>query len=103
MSSEVYSSFIAIGLSVVAVIVWGILCLRSIRDRRHAAKVMAITGLFASIGTLASALGFAIQRGVLTVQIDPDAISLVASMGRGALLMGGIIALVYFSPKAKRA
>ena len=55
---------------------------------------MPVVGLLASIGTLASAGGLLIV--VTGVDIGLAPFSAVAAVGRGALLMGGTMALVFF-------
>ena len=95
---------LALVISVIAATIWLVLLVRMVlamkrgRERRPYILAMPMVGLLASIGTLASAIGFGIQTGVLDFQISSDALSLVASMGRGALLMGGVVALGYYHP-----
>lgn len=98
------SVFGAIFVSAGAIIAWlwllvkMAICNHRRDERRPAQLAMPFVGLVASIGTLSSALGFAKQLGYIDIGISNEAISLIASMGRGALLMGGIIALVYYHP-----
>lgn len=63
--------------------------------------VMPLVGLLASIGTLASAIGFGISSGVLDLAVSTQSLTLVASMGRGGLLMGGVIALGFYRPESR--
>jgi len=101
-----WAPYIALATGGLAVIVWTILLVRSIwayrdeRERRWHWLVMPTVGVLASLGTLASALGFAMQRGVFTeFAADPILLSFVSSMGRGALAMGGLVALMLYRPR----
>jgi hypothetical protein len=95
---------LALSISALAATIWLVLLVRMVwamkhgRERRPYILAMPMVGLLASIGTFASAVGFAIQTGVIDLHISQEALSLVASMGRGALLMGGVIALGYYHP-----
>ena len=95
---------LALASSAIAVTIWLVLLVRMVlamkrgRERRPYILAMPMVGLLASIGTLASAIGIGIQTGVLEVDISREALTLVASMGRGALLMGGVVALTYYHP-----
>lgn len=99
--TAVYGAIVISGL---AVLVWGILTVKMVMSvyRRHERRPfilsMPAVGLLAAVGTLASAIGFGISSGTLHVDIPPETLTLVASMGRGALLMGGVIALAYYNP-----
>ena len=103
-------AFPVIGLVVgsAAVGVWSLVLVRSlwawrtVEERRASYVVMAGTAFLASIGTLASAVGFAVQRGVLELAVNPDVLSAIASMGRGALLTGGLIVATHYRPGADR-
>lgn len=97
---------IGIAVSIAAVVIWSYLLLRSAAKYGHEQRrlwfAMPVGGLIASVGTLASAwAGYASVHGIV---FDPVAISFIASMGRGALLMGGIVAIFYYQPgpRAKR-
>ena len=57
--------------------------------------MMAGTALLASIGTLASSIGYGMQQGVIVLDIPQPWFSLIASMGRGALLAAGAIVLTH--------
>jgi hypothetical protein len=95
---------LALAISALASIIWVVLLVRMVwamkhgRERRPYILAMPMVGLLASFGTLASAIGFGLQTGMIDIQIEPQALSLVASMGRGALLMGGVIAFAYYRP-----
>mgnify|MGYP001295945157 CR=1 FL=1 len=95
----------AVLISAAAVAVWVVLTVKILMsfgahaERRPYILSMPAVGLLASIGTLASALGLALQRHLITLPISAQTLTIIASMGRGALLMGGVIALVYYSPK----
>jgi hypothetical protein len=92
-------SVTAVVIALAALAVWLLVLLRALlcRECRPEAKsaflVMAVTGLVASIGTTASGIGFAMRNGILAVPIDPTTLSLIASMGRGALFAAGLIIL----------
>ena len=98
--------YVALVTGTSAVIIWAAVFARSVRayrrgnERRHWV-VMPTTALLASLGTLASAIGYAMQRGVVVIDVNPEVLSMVASMGRGALLMAGIIVLAYYAPPHK--
>lgn len=92
-----------------AVGIWSIVFIRTMRDWRHQDErraqwvMMAGTALLASIGTLSSSIGFGIQAGVLDVNLSQPALSFVASLGRGALVMAGLIVLTHGRrPKAAK-
>jgi hypothetical protein len=91
-----------------ATAVWSVVLFRSLRawrsgiEHRSSYVVMAGTAWLASIGTFASAVGFAIQRGTLPEVVSPDLMSLVASMGRGALLMGGLVIVTHYRPPERK-
>jgi len=95
----------AVFISAASVVAWSVLTVRILSSfRAHVEKrpyilSMPAVGLLASLGTLASALGFALQRHLIEVPISPEALSITASMGRGALLMGGVVALAYYHPR----
>lgn len=94
----------AAAVSLGAIVVWAwlllriVVCNRHHTERRPVQLTMPIVGLIASAGTLFSVIGFAKQLGYIDIAMSNEAISLIASMGRGALLMGGIIALVAYHP-----
>ena len=95
----------AISISVASIATWCVLLFRILRSlaRRHEDRVfvmaMPIVGLLASVGTLASAIGFGVASGALDLAIPTEALTLIASMGRGGLLMGGVIALAFYRPE----
>ena len=81
------------------VLVREFLALRQGKERRGASwLIMPLSAFIVSIGTLASALGFAAQRGVVVIAVSGDTLSLIASMGRGALLAAGIIVFLTLRP-----
>lgn len=102
--------FPIIGLSVssAAVAVWVIVVVRSIQayhrgvEHRREFVIMAFSALIIAIGTLASAIGFAAARGLLPMVLDPDLVSMIASMGRGALLMAGLIVATHYRPPERK-
>ena len=62
------------------------------KDRRRMAFVLYLTGFIASVALTASALG-AVNRE-FGMDFPPELFTFVASVGRGAILMTGIILLV---------
>ena len=87
-------------------VAWGLVLVREFWAVRHGVErrgsswlIMPISAFLVSIGTLASAIGFAIVRGVIQLDIDVDTLSVISSMGRGALLMAGLIVLTSYRPR----
>jgi hypothetical protein len=95
---------LALTTSALAVAVWGVVFVRSVRayvthiEHRLVWMTMAIGASLASIGTLSSAIGFSIQRGFLPEFLPMDVWAFIASVGRGALLMAGLIVLTHYRP-----
>jgi hypothetical protein len=95
------AAWFAIAVSVLSVAAWLWLLIRSFKgyqrhvERRPMWLAMPIVGVIASFGTLASALGYwaALEP---SVELPSDVLTLVASMGRGALLMAAIVSLAYY-------
>jgi hypothetical protein len=91
-----------------AVVIWALVLVRSLAafvdnvEHRATFVMMAGAALLASVGSLASSIGYAIQRGVIAVDVPPDALSFIASLGRGALLMAGLIVATHYRPPARR-
>lgn len=89
-----------------AVAIWSVVFVRSVRDwthqeeRRLAWVMMAGTALLASIGTLASSIGYGMQSGVIYLDVPQPFFSFIASVGRGALLMAGLIVLTHSRHRA---
>jgi hypothetical protein len=88
-----------------ATLIWAVVFVRSARaylvhaEHRLTWLTMASGAFLASVGTLASAIGFAVQRGILPADVvSPDVWSFIASVGRGALLMAGLIVLTHYRP-----
>ena len=87
-----------------AALVWGAVLVRSVAAYRRGVEhrpswvIMAFGAFLTAIGTMASALGYAISRGTVPLVIDPDVLSLIASFGRGALLASGLIVLAHYQP-----
>jgi hypothetical protein len=94
----------AIAISALSCVIWGFLGVRVgwklQKHAEHRPYIMAMpaVGFVASLGTLASAIGFGISSGTFEFFVSQQALTLMASMGRGALLMGGVIALAYYHP-----
>ena len=89
---------IALATGAAALGVWSAVCIVAFAMRRHEKRrtqaafvAMAWT---ASLGMLASAVGSAEIRGLLDLGIPADALSFVASFGRGALLAGGVVFII---------
>lgn len=105
---DTQAAFVAIAVSAGATVAWAALLIQSVlafyeaREQRHRQLTMPIVGLLASIGTLASAVGFADQLGVIDTQISHAFMSLVASVGRGALFMGALLALASYRPPRRK-
>lgn len=98
--------FGALFASLAAIVVWVLVLIRVFAlaiwrddDRRFTAFMMPLVGLIASVGTLASAIGYAQQIGSLDWHIPNDTLTFVASMGRGALLIGGLMVLIAYHPR----
>jgi ABC-type transport system involved in cytochrome c biogenesis permease subunit len=98
--------YLAILTGLGSMLAWGLVLVREFWAVRYGVErrgsswlIMPISAFLVSIGTLASAIGFAILRGVITLDIDPDTLSIVSSMGRGALLMAGLIVLTNYRPR----
>jgi len=100
---------LALGVASGAVVVWGLVFARTVRayvlriEQRLVWMTMATGALLASVGTLASAIGFAVQRGFLPAVLPTDTWSFIASVGRGALLMAGLIVLTHYRPPKGRS
>lgn len=87
-------------IAAAAVVLWAVLLIAMLRrevrheERRPMMLTMPVVGLIASVGALASAIaGEALLAGREVEYLE--ALTVIASMGRGALLMGGITALIY--------
>jgi hypothetical protein len=99
---------VAVATASLAALVWAVVLARSARawgrgvEHRSSYVLMAGTAFIASVGTLASSVGFAMQRGLLPEFVSPDAMSFVASVGRGALLMAGLILVTHYRPPERR-
>lgn len=95
-------ALMALLLSGIAVFLWSVLVGRCFvrRQWRLVNLVMYIVGLLASVGSFASAWGFAMSLDGLSSfpDLDPIVVTMVASIGRGALLMGGLILLILGRP-----
>jgi hypothetical protein len=100
---------LALAIAISAVVVWAWVFIRTVRayalhiEQRLVWMTMASGALLASLGTLASAIGFAVQRGFLPSVMPPDFWSFLASVGRGALLMAGLIVLTHYRPPKVRS
>ena len=93
-------------LSGVAVLLWAVFLVRVVvalgrhREKRHMMIAMAAVGLLASLGGLASALAGAHMVDLISA-LPTETLLLVASMGRGALLMGGLMLLLTYHAKGE--
>jgi len=87
-------------IAAVAALTWGALLIRTVttyasRHFHHKVfLVMPLVGFLASVGMLSSSV--AMLAVLLGYRIPTDAFAVVAGLGRGALLMGGIIAWSYY-------
>jgi hypothetical protein len=94
---------IALGTGLTAIMAWLLLLIRMAvaylrrEERRSYIMMMPVVGFLASLGGFASALGFALGSG-WSIPIERDTITQIASMGRGALFMGGLLALGFYRP-----
>jgi hypothetical protein len=99
-----FSVWVALASGAAAVTLWSVVFGRTLLDVRHRSErraswvLMAATALLASLGTFASAIGYAIQTGVLGLDWSQPALSMVASIGRGALLMAAALVLTHARP-----
>ena len=100
---------VALAVGLAATAVWSVVLVRSVHAWRtgieHRSSYVLMSGIawMASMGTLASAIGFAMQRGAIPDTAPPDFMSFLASVGRGALLMGGIIIATHYRPPERKA
>lgn len=96
--------YLGLATGAAAVTIWTVVFVRSLRDWRHHDErrvtwvMMAGTALLASIGTLASSIGYGMQQGVLFLDVPQPLFSFIASVGRGALIMAGLIVLTHARP-----
>lgn len=103
MSTD-FAVYLGLLSGALAVVIWSVVLARSLADWRRMAErrvtwvMMAGTAFLASVGTLSSSIGFGIQSGVLAVDLSQPALSFIASVGRGALVMAGLIVLTHARP-----
>lgn len=71
------------------------------QERRAQILVMPIVGVLAAVGLFAGAASLASIVGYWQIVISSNDLTVIANMGRGGLLMGGIIAAVYYRPESK--
>jgi len=99
----VTGAYTAIAISALSCLIWIALLIRTLRsrhqdtERRMVSLIMPFVGLVASVGTLSSAIAYAAALSP-EINLGPEALTLVASMGRGALLMGGLMAFALYAP-----
>lgn len=97
---------LSLAAGITAVAVWAIYLGKTIHrtfaalDERRSFVAMGVVGLTAAVGALASAVYFAAKRNGFTV--DENVLLLLGSMGRGALVMGGVIVLLHPSTALDR-
>jgi hypothetical protein len=95
---------LALATGLAAVVLWTLLLIRVAlavvrgKERRMHLLSMPIVGVIASMGTFASALAYASGHG-FDIGLDAQLLTLLASMGRGGLGMGALLALGYYHPK----
>lgn len=103
MSTD-FAVYLGLLSGALAVVIWSVVLARSLADWRRMAErrvtwvMMAGTALLASIGTLASSIGYGMQQGVIFLDVPQPAFSFIASVGRGALVMAGLIVLTHARP-----
>lgn len=111
MAAEVSNElavYLGLATGTSAVVIWTVVFARSVIDwerkdeRRVTWLLMAGTALLASIGTLASSIGLGMQIGVIHLAINQQVFSFIANVGRGALVMAGIIVLTHSRPPKVR-
>jgi hypothetical protein len=102
--SDGFAAALSIATALGAVVVWGIELVRSLNayrtgkeERCHAWLIMPLAAFVTALGMSASALAFSASRG-FNLSLDPVALSLIASMGRGALFVSGLIILTHYRP-----
>jgi hypothetical protein len=104
MISDPILPVVALSSGVAAVVVWALVFVRSLIARRRRVEqrvsfvLMSATALLASVGALASSIGFAVSMGTLDWAISRDLLAFVSSIGRGALFMAGMIVLTHYRP-----
>lgn len=103
VSNEI-AVYLGLASGTAAVTIWTVVLVRSLRDwrrrdeRRVTWVMMAGTALLASIGTLSSSIGYGMQSGVIFLDVPQPLFSFIASVGRGALIMAGLIVLTHARP-----
>lgn len=102
LTDDVIEFITLLAVSLVAVVVWVILMVREFMphpgERRNAEvlmhRIMSVIGLLTAIGYLASSIWFGGEHVASLQGGTPQAfLVFVAAIGRGALLMGGVMAL----------
>ncbi len=98
-----FQVWLAIITSLGAITVWGVLFVRTVRHRKHKERrrewhamwtTLVLVGLLASLALLATADRLAQQQGYVITILPAEALTFIASVGRGALLMGGLLVLL---------
>ena len=94
----------SVALSAVAVILWTAFLVLAIirREPRGSFYLMALVAILTAVGMLASAWAAAQAGGQTNIRIDRVTLALVAGMGRGALIMGGVFALAAYRGQKDR-
>ena len=88
---EAGAALLAMATGVAGFALWVVLLLATLKNHRHPDPLaMALVGTLAALGALSSALAFG---PVFGFHLPGEALTFLASMGRGALLAGGIILL----------
>jgi len=96
---------IALVSGAAAVLVWSLVLLRAAlamkrgTERRPVYLLIALVGLIVALGMLASGSAMAVLRGLLDLEID--ALSLIASASRGAFVTAGVIFLAEYHPERR--
>jgi hypothetical protein len=98
---HLFSLFLSMG----ALILWVAFGLRVLRawtrllEHRPVWAVLPVIGVMAALGMSAMSLYVAATHGLVTLPWEPEDLLVIASLARGGLLMGGVIAFVFYAPE----
>lgn len=97
--------WVALITGALAVLGWGVVLIRALRARTRGVEhrgtawlVMPLGALLAALGSMSSALGGAVITQTISLDVSVEALSVVASMGRGALAASALIVLASYRP-----
>ena len=105
MSEQEYLSLLALVTGAVALVAWTAVAARAWtwnrlnRSRVVRPMVTPVALTIVSLGALATGYGYAQGHLLLPVQLPTDLLTFVGSVGRGALAMAGIYAVLNDEPK----